>query len=167
MKNTGVIRKIDNLGRIVVPKEIRKNLNIRNGDDVQIFIDEDKIVLKKYQKVLTIRENAQKYLSRISKLCNGEIYVCDKEKVVAGVKEGLIDKSVDNKILGKIDERKSDNGHSILIGNENYEKYYYMEPIIVDADAIGAILVISDNDINDKDKTLVSVLNLILCMEFY
>ena len=49
MKNTGVIRKIDELGRIVIPKEIRKNLNIRNGEDVQIFVEEDKIVLKKYR----------------------------------------------------------------------------------------------------------------------
>ena len=58
MKNTGVIRKIDSLGRIVIPKEIRKNLNIHNGEDVQIYIEEDKIILKKYQKVLTIKENA-------------------------------------------------------------------------------------------------------------
>ena len=47
MKNTGVVRKIDDLGRIVIPKEIRKSLNIRNGEDLQIFVDNDNIVLKK------------------------------------------------------------------------------------------------------------------------
>lgn len=167
MKNTGVIRKIDNLGRIVVPKEIRKNLNIHNGDDVQIYIEGDSIVLKKYQKVLTVRENAQKYLSRVGKLCSGDIYIIDKESIMSGVNEDLIGKRVDIKIINKIQERKSDSGHSILIGGELLEKYYYMEPIIVDADAIGGVLILGNSEITDKDKTIVSVLNMILCMEFY
>jgi len=72
MKNTGVIRKIDELGRIVIPKEIRKNLNIRNGEDVQIYVEDEKIVLKKYQKVLTVQENVQKYLLMFSKLVDNE-----------------------------------------------------------------------------------------------
>lgn len=167
MKNTGVIRKIDNLGRIVVPKEIRKNLNIHNGDDVQIFIDEDRIVLKKYKKVLTIRENAQKYLSKVSKISNGSIYIIDKDAIIAGDSEELIGSKIDSKIVSKIEERKSDSGHNILIGGKDVEKYYYMEPIIVDADAIGGIIVLSSSDIIDKDKTIVSVLNMIFCMEFY
>lgn len=167
MKNTGVIRKIDNLGRIVVPKEIRKNLNIHNGDDVQIFIEEDKIVLKKYQKVLSIKENAQKYLSKVSKLCTGEVFIIDKEIIVAGSDESFFGKIVDSKIISKIQERKQDSGHSMLLDGNLLGKYYYMEPIIVDADAIGGVIVMSDNDVTDKDKAIVSVLNMILCMEFY
>lgn len=167
MKNTGVIRKIDNLGRIVVPKEIRKNLNIHNGDDVQIFIEGDKIVLKKYQKVLTIKENAGRYLSKISKFCSGTICVIDKEIIVASSSQDYIDKRVDNKILNKIEERKQDSGHTILIDNEEILKFYYMEPIIVDADAIGGVIIVSEREISDRDKAIVSVLNMILCMEFY
>jgi transcriptional pleiotropic regulator of transition state genes len=49
MKSTGVVRRIDELGRIVLPIEIRKNLNIENRDTVEIFVEEDKIILKKYQ----------------------------------------------------------------------------------------------------------------------
>lgn len=49
MKSTGIVRKMDGLGRIVVPKELRRILNIAEGDPVEIFMDEDQIILKKYQ----------------------------------------------------------------------------------------------------------------------
>ena len=63
--DTGVVRKIDELGRIVIPKEIRKNLNIRNGEDVSIFVKDNMIVLKKYERALTIKEISQKYINEI------------------------------------------------------------------------------------------------------
>ena len=167
MKNTGVIRKIDNLGRIVVPKEIRKNLNIHNGDDVQIYVEDDKIVLKKYQKVLSIKENAQKFIDKFSKMCNSNICIVDKERVIASVSPTYIDKIIDSKVSTKILERKQDEGHTIIIGGEKEDKFYYLVPIIVDADAIGGVLLISETEINEKDKTMAQVLNMILCMEFY
>ena len=58
MKSTGVVRRIDDLGRIVLPIEIRKNLNIENRDAVEIFIDEDKVVLKKYEPACIFCDNA-------------------------------------------------------------------------------------------------------------
>lgn len=49
MKSTGIVRRIDDLGRCVIPKEIRRNLNIDEGDPMEIFVDGDKIILRKYQ----------------------------------------------------------------------------------------------------------------------
>ena len=67
MKNTGVVRKIDELGRIVIPKEIRKTLNIGTGEDLQIFVENDSIVLKKYIKMLSLKEKSCQLIKEISK----------------------------------------------------------------------------------------------------
>lgn len=167
MKNTGVIRKIDELGRIVIPKEIRKNLNIRNGEDVQIYIEEDRIILKKYQKILSIKENAQKYLNSFSKFIASDIYVTDKEKVIASSSKSYIDEGIDSKVISLINDRRQEIGKGITFGVNKLDKYYFLYPVIVDADAIGAIIAVGDVEINDKDKVVIEVLNSILSMELY
>ncbi len=58
MKSTGVVRRVDELGRIVLPIEIRKNLSIENRDTVEIFVEEDKIILKKYEPACLFCGNA-------------------------------------------------------------------------------------------------------------
>ena len=58
MKSTGMVRKIDELGRIVLPVEIRKNLSIENRDSIEIFVDEDRVILKKYQPACIFCGNA-------------------------------------------------------------------------------------------------------------
>ena len=68
MKSTGVVRRIDDLGRIVLPIEIRKNLNIENRDAVEIFIDEDKVVLKKYEPACIFCDNADDVILYRNKL---------------------------------------------------------------------------------------------------
>lgn len=49
MKNTGIVRRVDDLGRVVVPRELRRSLQIENGDEIEIFTEEDRIILKKYK----------------------------------------------------------------------------------------------------------------------
>jgi AbrB family transcriptional regulator (stage V sporulation protein T) len=166
MKNTGVIRKIDELGRIVIPKEIRKNLSIGNGEDVQIYVEEDKIILKKYQKVLTIKENAQKYLNMFCKITNSQIYVTDREKVIASSNLDNLDVNIDNKIVSLINDRRSESGFGFKLGEVLINKKYYLSPMIVDADAIGGVIIVTDNDVEEKDKVIVKVINSLLCLEF-
>lgn len=167
MKNTGVIRKIDELGRIVIPKEIRKNLSIRNGEDVQIYVEEDKIILKKYQKVLSIKDSAQKYLNLVNKLVNCEIIVTDREKVIADSLNKYLDSVIDSKIISLINDRRQEIGFTLGIGGEKISKYYYLCPIIVDADAIGAVIILDTNNIENNYKLIADYLNLILSSELY
>jgi len=68
MKSTGVVRRIDELGRIVLPIEIRKNLNIENRDTVEIFVEEDKIILKKYEPACVFCGNADDVIMFSGKL---------------------------------------------------------------------------------------------------
>lgn len=163
--NTGIVRKIDELGRIVIPKEIRKSLNIRNGEDVQIFIRDEEIVLKKYKKLLTVKDSAIKYLYSFRKITDGTVFITDKDKIIASTLENLLGEKIDDKILNLIEERKSEDGYSLKMGNNIINKYYYALPIIIDADAIGSIIIVNDLQINEKDKLLSNVLHILLTME--
>ena len=165
--NTGIVRKIDELGRIVIPKEIRKSLNIRNGEDVQIFIKDDEIILKKYKKLLTVKDRANRYLHSFRKITDSFIFITDKEKVLVSMVDNLLGEKVDDKVLSLIEERKSESGYSLKLGNNIVNKYFYLLPIIIDADAIGSIIVVNDQQINEKDKLLSSVLHILLTMEIY
>lgn len=163
--NTGIVRKIDELGRIVIPKEIRKSLNIRNGEDVQIFIRDEEIVLKKYKKLLTVKDSAIKYLYSFRKITDSTVFITDKDKIIASTLENLLGEKIDDKILNLIEERKSEDGYSLKMGNNILNKYYYALPIIIDADAIGSIIIVNDLQINEKDKLLSNVLHILLTME--
>ncbi len=162
--NTGIVRKIDELGRIVIPKEIRKNLNIRNGEDVQIFIQDNSIVLKKYEKLLSMKENSDIYINNFKKLTSSDIIITDKEKVISSSVLAYIGNKIDSKIISLIDERKQENGYFLKFDTLSIEKKYLVSPIIVDADSIGSIILISDSAITDQDKLLAHILNILLTM---
>lgn len=162
--NTGIVRKIDELGRIVIPKEIRKNLNIRNGEDVQIFIQDNSIVLKKYEKLLSMKENADIYINNFRKLTSSDIIITDKEKVISSSVSAYIGNKIDSKIISLIDERKQEEGYFLKFDTLSIEKKYLVSPIIVDADSIGSIILLSDSAITDQDKLLAHILNILLTM---
>ena len=167
MKNTGVIRKIDELGRIVIPKEIRKSLNIRNGEDIQIYVEDESIILKKYKKMFSFKESAQKYLDIFAKLTNSTILITDKENVIASTDMNLNNCLIDSKIIDLINDRKVENGKSIYLGEKPYDKYYYVNPIIIDADAIGSVILLSEKDINEQQIILAKVINILMSSLIY
>ena len=82
MKNTGIVRKIDELGRIVIPKEIRNVLSIHSNDDLEIFIDNANIVLKKYEKSGLIKDFANKLTIIVESYANIKMFVTNKEHFI-------------------------------------------------------------------------------------
>ena len=84
MKATGIIRRVDDLGRIVIPKEIRKTLKIREGDPVEIFTDtQGQVILKKYSPIGEIGNFAKAYAEAMSQIAGHRVLVTDSEKVIA------------------------------------------------------------------------------------
>ena len=84
MKATGIVRRIDDLGRVVIPKEIRRTLRIREGDPLEIYTDiEEKIVLKKYSPVGEVFSSANQYAAILSKITDTPSIICDCEKIIA------------------------------------------------------------------------------------
>ncbi len=167
MKNTGVVRKIDDLGRIVIPKEIRKSLNIRNGEDLQIFVDNDNIVLKKFVKILSIKEYTEILINELKKYTDSIICITDKEKIIVSTDRSYIGILNNKKILESIEERKILQDYQLFFQDKVIDKHFLILPIIVDADAIGTIVLINNNKIDDKDKILSNILRSLLTLKMY
>ena len=116
MKSTGVIRRIDELGRIVIPKEIRKNLRINNNVSLELFIEDDKIILKKYSILKSIKDIAQSLSDVLYSSLNHNIIITDLFNVLAvsGSNKKYLNKDISNSIEDSIRRREK-----IF---ENYEK---------------------------------------------
>ena len=85
MKATGIVRRIDDLGRVVVPKEIRRTLRIREGDPLEIFTDrEGEIILKKYSPIGELGTFAQQYADSLAQTTGYTVFVTDRDSVIAG-----------------------------------------------------------------------------------
>ncbi len=84
MKATGIVRRIDDLGRVVVPKEIRRTLRIREGDPLEIFTDrEGSVILKKYSPIADLGEFAQEYADSLYEATRHIVLIADQDEVVA------------------------------------------------------------------------------------
>jgi len=112
MKSTGVVRKIDELGRIVIPKEIRRNLNIKDNEEIEIFVDNESIILKKYYRLLTLRELAKQYLAILEKFIASPLLITDREKIILSSKEtysSYVNQNISKIITDYINDRKQVN----------------------------------------------------------
>ena len=98
MKATGIVRRIDDLGRVVIPKEIRRTLRIREGDPLEIFVDRDgEVILKKYSPIGELGDFAQEYADSLFESTGYISIICDRDAVVAvagAPKKNWIDKSI-------------------------------------------------------------------------
>ncbi len=84
MKATGIVRRIDELGRIVIPKEIRRTQRIRRGDPLEIFTTgEGEVIFKKYSPVAEISQSAEQYAAVLAKQLGLTAFVCDRDAIVA------------------------------------------------------------------------------------
>ena len=157
MKTTGVVRRIDDLGRIVIPKEIRKTLRIKDGESVEIFLDSDNIVLKKYSPLGGIPNFYKEYADSIYSEIGGNVIIVDRDQIVA-VAGDLKKKYLDTRISSSLDEIiqnrvvcYSENLDNISISNGVFEEVsYVIAPIISNGDAIGAVIIMFvDSKIDD------------------
>lgn len=155
MKATGVVRRIDDLGRVVIPKEIRKTLRIREGDPLEIFTDkEGEVILKKYSPIGELSEFASKYTETLAKTTGMACVITDKDTVVAlsgAPKKEYIEKNISSELERLIEDRvyfftkeKSDKSIPITIYDDN-SKYnsQIVYPIIADGDTVGSIALLS------------------------
>lgn len=149
MRTTGIVRKIDELGRIVLPKELRKNLNIHTGDDFQILVEEEKIILEKYSRLINIETDIIKIINIFKSIYNYNIFIVYNNKFING-KENVPDK-----IIEIIHQRKIYKNEKITEVNLNGEKTtgkVIINPIVIDSDLLGAIIIIGNN-IFDMEST--------------
>ena len=168
MKSTGVIRRIDELGRIVIPKEIRKTLRIHDGDNLEIFIDNDEnIILSKYSRFGSINDFANSFISALQKFISCDVIITDKDKIIAlsnNLKKKYENKEISKELIKYLEKReiieKTDMTNIKITNNDNLEGYFFISPIIVDSDSIGLIVLYSTENIKEFDTKLSQFINL-------
>ena len=158
MKATGVVRRIDDLGRIVIPKEIRRTLRIKEGDPLEIFTDkEGEVILKKYSPIGELSDFSKEYAESLQQAIGHIVLIADKDAFISvcGVsKKDYLEKKVSNELEKIMDSRKSvlineDSKIVPLCVEENIENRYNSQiicPIIAEGDAIGAVIILSKSD---------------------
>lgn len=109
MKATGIVRRMDDLGRVVIPKEIRKTMRIRKGDSLEIYTDSsEKIIFKKYSSMAEISSFAENYANVVSKAINLPVIISDCDEVVAvggASKKEFLGKKISEEIKKLISKR--------------------------------------------------------------
>ena len=163
MKQTGVTRKIDELGRIVIPKEIRKNLGIRDGEALEIFTSEDSIILKKYFEVRKYEDLSSKLCELIKNIYNVDLVITDREKVITSSNKEIVENTkLNNKFLELIDNREMFISKELLTINFGIDVsgYFTVIPIIASSDSLGLVILISasGNDYTFLGKLLAKII---------
>lgn len=153
MKSTGVIRRIDDLGRIVIPKEIRKNLRIKEGDNLEIYISSEDLVLKKYSYLKRITDLAQELADTLSNYLNKDVLITDTDSIIAASgksRKEYLNKNISNYIIECIQRRQKfieTNKKEIeLIQKHKINCNYLISTIISNSEAVGAIIVFSEEE---------------------
>lgn len=162
MKATGVVRRIDDLGRVVIPKEIRKTLRIKEGDPLEIFTDkEGEVILKKYSPIGELSEFATEYADTLAKTTGHIACITDKDTVIAvsgGSKKEYLEQDISQELEKIMDYKenytsKENNNVSIPITkndtNEKQNNSQVVYPIIAGGDVIGSVILLA-KDQNTK-----------------
>lgn len=159
MKATGIVRRIDDLGRIVIPKEIRRTLHIRESDPLEIFTDrEGQIILKKYSPIGEMTTFAKQYAESLAQVSGHAALIADRDQFIAaaGGYKQLIGKSVSRQLEEKVNAREllmasKGDRRFIEISDEAGEEYQHemIAPIICEGDIIGSVVLL-ENDSKGK-----------------
>jgi len=152
MKATGIIRRVDELGRIVIPKEIRRTLRIREADPLEIFTDRDgEIILKKYSPIGELSNTAQEMAEALAQVTGELVCICDQDQVVAAAgseSKKYMNKSITADVENQIQNRESvcGSGARIKVMDEDEHTSIALAPIICSGDAIGAVAIIGKKE---------------------
>lgn len=171
MKATGIVRRIDDLGRVVVPKEIRRTLRIREGDPMEIFTNRDgEVILKKYSPIGEIDAFAKQYAESLSAVSGCYVVISDRDQIIAvsgGVKKDYIGRRISCELEELMEQRRSintDDDHvktmAIIEGLDAPEMGQIIFPIICEGDVIGSVSLMSKKEnqqVTETEKKLVSV----------
>lgn len=165
MKTTGIVRRIDELGRVVIPKELRRTMHLKEGEEMEVFVaPDDTLVLKKYSAIKELSQFGQEYADIVYQITNTNCIICDLDNFVAC----SVDKSnyLGNRISKALESfliaRKSaylrgDNIINIMVDDTKKYKDMSISPIIVNGDVMGGIIMASTAGFGEISLKLVEV----------
>jgi AbrB family transcriptional regulator (stage V sporulation protein T) len=159
MKATGIVRRIDDLGRVVIPKEIRRTMRIREGDPLEIFTDRDgEVILKKYSPIGELGDYAKEYVDSLNEATEHIAMIGDRDVIIAVA--GAPRKEFVDKRIGDAIEHAMETQETILINkpglqeeylgplvgvDDDKDRYsaYIIAPIITEGESIGSVVLCS------------------------
>lgn len=155
MKATGIVRRIDDLGRVVIPKEIRRTLHIKESDPLEIFTDKDgAVIFKKYSPMGELSDFAAQICESLNKTTAGLAAVCDRDTIltVSGSgKRELQEKTISAELEQLLESRKlyqpegGQKGVPVLAGDDKY-RVAVAAPILSEGDVLGGVLFLTEKD---------------------
>ncbi|MFU0800069.1 MAG: stage V sporulation protein T [Xylanivirga thermophila] len=157
MKATGIVRRIDDLGRVVIPKEIRRTMRIREGDPLEIFTDrEGEVILKKYSPIEELSYLAEEYVEAMYQILGFTVCVSDKDEIVSvggPTKKEFLEKAVSQDLEELMEQKKTVTAnrsegselYTITVNDDDTSKYsaQVIVPIMSMGDVIGSVIVLS------------------------
>ena len=144
MKATGIVRRIDDLGRVVIPKEIRRTMRIREGDPLEIFTDNDgEVIFKKYSPIGELGEFAGQYAEVLYKVGGSPVIICDRDHVITAA--GLPKKELLERRVSPMLEDLMDRRAAYSRGGENEAPFFPVEG--VDKAALAAASIVAAGDV--------------------
>ncbi|MDL2232607.1 stage V sporulation protein T [Ruminococcaceae bacterium OttesenSCG-928-L11] len=155
MKATGIVRRIDDLGRVVIPKEIRRTMRIREGDPLEIYTDNDgEVIFKKYSPLGELSNFSSQYAEVLYRTGGHPVVVCDRDHViaVAGVpKKELLERRVSSALEDSMEQRKpfayTANEPGKVQPVEGDDRFAIAgAPIIASGDVCGSIMFVGENN---------------------
>lgn len=155
MKATGIVRRIDDLGRVVIPKEIRRTMRIREGDPLEIYTDKDgEVIFKKYSLMGGLSDFAGQMCDTLNKTTGRVAVITDRDSVIAvagAPRRDLADKHISERLEGVLEGRKIyqfQPGDPPMPVSEDSEKFFVAcaAPILAEGDVLGCVLFVSPED---------------------
>ncbi|MET3683757.1 AbrB family transcriptional regulator (stage V sporulation protein T) [Alkalibacillus flavidus] len=154
MKATGIVRRIDDLGRVVVPKEIRRTLRIREGDPLEIFVDRDgEVILKKYSPINELSEFAQEYAHALFDATGYKVLVSDRDEYIAvagASKKTYLKQPIGQAIEKAMEKREAvverqEYSVDLIQGQDETLPSYIIQPIVSNGDPVGSIIMFAEH----------------------
>ena len=164
MKATGIVRRIDDLGRVVIPKEIRRTMRIREGDPLEIYTDTSgEVIFKKYSPIGELSLSAMQYADAVAASSDLSIVICDRDHCVAAA--GISKKEViERRVTPELEEIMESRKIAVFNAQEDRfalegvnKKICVAAPIIAAGDICGAVVLLASDKIEEANETDIKI----------
>lgn len=161
MKATGIVRRMDDLGRVVIPKEIRRTMRMKEGDPLEIYVDrEGEVILKKYSPMISLGDFSSEIAEALSHTLKTIVLISDRDAVVAvggGSKQDYLHRGVGTIVENAMEERRTmvanriydekDSRYFALLEGNGMEliSCFCIAPILPGGDVIGSVIILSED----------------------
>ena len=169
MKQAGIVRRIDDLGRVDIPKEIRRRLKIREGDPLEVYTEnEGEVILRKYSPMGEMKYFVKKYIEALAQSMGKVVCITDRDEIIAvsgANSKGLLGVRISRKLEEILDKRRlviaaeeDDKFINIIESDYDYNEYIIC-PIISEGDVVGSIIILNKENKEKLGETEIKMVN--------